>query len=58
VQALALQKIGVIPDKFILLNRRNQEAEAGVKSKLINKSSPLNIDDTARRAIEEYNLHI
>lgn len=61
VQALALQKIGVIPDKFILLDVKESTSIARVKNTLIENNSALygpELDEVANQAVEEYYLNI
>ena len=61
VQALALQKIGVIPDKFILLDVKKSASISKVKQNLINANSVLygpELEEVANQAFEEYELHI
>ena len=61
VQALSLQKIGVIPDKFILLEVKRSTAVTRVKNNMIANNSTLygtELDDAAALAIDEYELHI
>lgn len=41
VQALSLQKIGIIPDKFILLNVKKSTSITKVKNNLIAKNTTL-----------------
>lgn len=61
VQALSLQKIGVIPDKFILLDVKKSTSITKVKNNLIAANSTLygpELDEVANMAIDEYDLHI
>lgn len=61
VQALSLQKIGVIPDKFILLDVRRSTSVTKVKNNLIAANSSLygpELDQVANQALDEYELHI
>jgi adenylate kinase len=61
VQALSLQKIGVIPDKFILLDVKKSTSITKVKNNLIQANSTLygpELDEVANQAIEEYDLHV
>ena len=61
VQALSLQKIGVIPDKFILLDIKRSASITKVKNNLIAANTSLygpELEDVANRALEEYDLHI
>lgn len=67
-QAIALQKMGVIPDKFILLNQDDQTTLEAVMQNLSGegeaKSGVVRIDDLhqreriAQNAVLEYNLQI
>jgi adenylate kinase family enzyme len=61
VQALALQKIGVIPDKFILLEIKKSTSLTKVKNNLIAANTTLygpELDEVANQALDEYDLHI
>ncbi len=61
VQALSLQKIGVIPDKFILLDIKRSASITKVKNNLIAANTSLygpELEDVANRALEEYDLHV
>ena len=61
VQALSLQKIGVIPDKFILLDVKKSTSVTKVKNNLIAANSTLygtELEDAANQALDEYDLHI
>lgn len=60
-QALTLQKIGIIPDKFILLNANEETSIERVRKALIEDGTKLvgvDLDHAAENAIAEYNLHI
>jgi adenylate kinase family enzyme len=66
-QAIALQKMGVIPDKFILLNQDDEHTLAAVTQNLCSDetkpglsrvSDPEQRDRLARNAVMEYNLQI
>jgi adenylate kinase len=61
VQALSLQKIGVIPDKFILLEIKRSTSITKVKNNLIAANTTLygpELDEVANQALEEYDLHV
>lgn len=61
VQALSLQKIGVIPDKFILLDVKRSTSVTKVKNNLIANNSTLygpELEEAANSAIDEYELHV
>jgi adenylate kinase family enzyme len=61
VQALSLQKIGVIPDKFIVLDVKKSTSVTRVKNNLIQSNTVLygpELEDVANQAIDEYELHI
>lgn len=61
VQALSLQKIGIIPDKFILLDVKRSTSVTKVKNNLLQAGTshygPA-LDDIAAQAVDEYELHI
>jgi adenylate kinase len=62
-QALALQKMGIIPDKFILLHIKHQVTIEKVKKNLKSEESLIQypdeeIDSLARSALTEYKVHI
>ena len=66
-QAIALQKMGVIPDKFILLNQDDAETLEAVTRNLSGGDSkpgvgrindPAKVAKIARNAVLEYNLQI
>jgi adenylate kinase len=60
VQALALQKIGIIPDKFILLDVKRPTSVTKVKNNLIQAGTthygPA-LDEISAQAVDEYELH-
>jgi adenylate kinase len=61
LQALALQKIGVIPDRFILLNVERDRSIAQLKKTLSPFESIYGkeeIDRMAQNSMNEYDLHI
>ena len=61
VQALSLQKIGVIPDKFLVLDVKKSTSVTRVKNNLIQANTVLygpELEDVANQAIDEYDLHI
>lgn len=62
-QAIALQKMGVLPDKFILLNQEDALTLAAVRRNLasdekdfIKVTDPVRAEKLARNALLEYNL--
>lgn len=58
---MALQKIGVIPDKFILLDVKRSTSITKVKNNLIQNNSTLygpELEEVANQAVDEYDLHI
>jgi len=60
VQALALQKLGVIPDKIIQMRVAAGTTASRVKANLMAANSPLygpELDEVAQQAVEEYELH-
>ena len=60
VQALALQKLGVIPDKVIQMSVVAGTTASRVKANLMAANSPLygpELDEVAAQAVEEYELH-
>jgi len=66
-QAIALQKMGVIPDKFILLNQDDASTHEAVARNLSSDETkpgmsriddPLMRERIARNAVLEYNLQI
>jgi adenylate kinase len=61
VQALALQQLGIIPDKIILMSQKHQTSSMRIKNNLLGANSPLygpELDEVAEQAIEEFKLHI
>ena len=61
VQALSLQKIGVLPDKFILLNTDAESALGKIKNSLVQSGTGFfgqELDNIVNQALQEYNLHI
>ena len=61
VQALSLQKIGIIPDKFILLNIKPNAAHSRIKNNLIQITPQLygaELEDLATQCLQEYDLNI
>lgn len=65
MQAVALQKMGIIPEKFIMLHQSSEETYAKVKEKLSGneqdyilqcKDDPARLEQLARNAVGEYNL--
>lgn len=60
-QALALQKVGIIPDRFILLNVNEDTSIAKIKYNLIQSYTSYHVDEiegVAHQALEEYKLNI
>ena len=61
VQALALQKIGIIPDKFILLKVKPSASLARIKNNLIGINQSLygpELEDLASQCLQEYELNM
>jgi len=61
VQALSLQKIGIIPDKFILLDVKRSTSITKVKNNLIQNNTTLygpELEEVSAQAVDEYELHI
>lgn len=61
VQALALQQLGVVPDKIVLMEVQGATTAARVKANLLANNSPLygpELDEVSEQAVEEYKLHI
>lgn len=61
VQALALQKLGVVPDKILLIDVDADSTATRVKNNLMTAGSTLygpELDEVAEQSIEEYRLHI
>jgi adenylate kinase len=61
VQALSLQKIGVIPDKFILLEVKRSTSITKVKNNLIASNTNMygpELEEAATMALDEYDLHV
>lgn len=60
-QALSLQKIGIIPDKFILLNVDKDKSIEKIKKSMIDDGTNHvgeELDTAAEVALSEYDLHI
>lgn len=56
-----MQKIGVIPDKFILLEVKRSTSITKVKNNLIAANTTLygpELDDVASQAVDEYDLNV
>jgi adenylate kinase family enzyme len=61
VQALSLQKLGIVPDKIIHMEVNKPVTLARVKANLLAANSPLygpELDEVAEQAVEEYQLHL
>jgi len=61
VQALALQRIGIIPDKFVLLNVKKSASLARIKNNLIAINQTLygpELEDLAVQCLQEYELNL
>ena len=61
VQALSLQKLGVVPDKIILLDVQPSFTVARIKNNMLAANSTLygpELDEVADQGVEEYKLHI
>ena len=60
-QAIALQKMGVIPDKFINLKIRKHTSLARIKQNLVAASQDIHgdmADEVAERIYEEYDINM
>ena len=60
-QALGLQKIGVIPDKFIMLNVDRSTSIEKIKKTMIEDGTDLvgeELDKASETALNEYELHV
>lgn len=60
-QALALQKMGIIPDKFILLNCKPSGSISRLKNKLLEINQQLygpDLEDLAAQCLQEYELNM
>jgi len=60
-QALSLQRIGIIPDKFILINVEHEISVQRIKKVMIDEGTNLigsDLEEAAETAMSEYNLHI
>lgn len=60
-QALSLQRIGIIPDKFILLNVSRETSIERIKKVMIDEGTTLigsDLEDAAQTSMDEYDLHI
>lgn len=61
VQALALQKIGIIPDKLILLKVKSTASLARLKNNLISINQSLygpELEELAQQCLQEYELNM
>jgi adenylate kinase len=61
VQALSLQKIGIIPDKFVLLKVKQTASLARIKNNLIGINQSLygpQLEDIADQCLQEYELNM
>lgn len=61
MQALALQKIGIIPDRFILLKVKPTASIARIKNNLISINQSLygpELEDLAGTCLQEYELNM
>lgn len=61
VQALALQQLGIVPDKIIKMEVASAVTAARVKSNLLTANSALygpELDEVSEQAVEEYKLHM
>ena len=61
VQSLALQKIGVIPDRFILLKVKPSASIARIKNNLISVNQSLygpELEELASQCLQEYELNM
>lgn len=60
-QALSLQKIGIIPDKFIMLNVERTQSLEKLKKSMIEQGTNLvgeDLETAAEVALSEYELHV
>lgn len=60
-QALALQKLGIIPDKFILLNCKPSASISRLKNNLLAINQQLygpDLEDLAAQCLQEYELNM
>lgn len=60
-QALSLQKIGIIPDKFIMLNVERAQSLEKLKKSMIEQGTNLvgeDLENAAEVALSEYELHV
>lgn len=62
-QAIAMQKMGILPDNFILLNQEDKYSEQMITNLLnsgdtIVKCAPDHIEKYAKQAIRECNIHL
>lgn len=58
---MSLQKIGVIPDKFILLKTSDSKICAKIEKRMIETRTKFighELIEQAKKGLEEYNLHI
>jgi len=61
VQALSLQKMGIIPDKFVCLKVKDSASLARIKNNLIGINQSLygpELEDLATQCLQEYNLNM
>ena len=61
MQALSLQKMGILPDKFVLLKITKAAAVARMKQNLIAIKTDLygqELEDLAAQSYQEYELHM
>lgn len=61
LQALTLQKMGVIPDSFILLDVKPLSSSTRIRNNLISNNTTLyghELEQVANEALEEYRLNI
>ena len=61
VQALSLQKMGIIPDKFINLEIRKHNSLARIKQNLVATSQDIygdQADEVADRMYQEYDINM
>jgi hypothetical protein len=64
MQALALQRMKVRPDKFFMLSYPDSTSKENLKQKMIQKGSrvayanAMELEDTARNAVTEYRVNI
>lgn len=59
-QALSLQRMGIIPDRVILLNQTDEFTRFQIKENLLAMNSTISdalVDDLTEKKLHEYHLH-